>query len=74
MGKWKLVAKASKKRSFLWDQVEELDLKNWELYDMETDRTEMNNIASNHADLVQKMAHMWMVWARKTGAIPRPKG
>ena len=71
MGKWKLVSKASD-NSFIWDKVEELALKNWELYDMEKDRTEMNNIAAQHPDRVKEMADKWLVWAKRTAALPRP--
>ncbi len=73
MGKWKLIAKASKKRSFIWDQVAELQLENWELFDMEKDRTEVYNIAEENPEVVQEMAGMWMAWAERTGAIPRPR-
>ena len=48
------------------------ELSEWELYDMEKDRTETQDQAGNHPDLVKKMAQMWMDWAKRTGAIPRP--
>lgn len=73
MGKWKLVSKASKKRSFLWDQKEELASSDWELFDMEKDRTELNDLASQHPELVDQMAAMWLSWGKRTGIIPRPK-
>jgi len=72
MGKWKLISKASKKKSFLWDKVDELALSDWELYDMEKDRTETQNIAATQPDLVAKMADMWLVWGKRTGIVPRP--
>ena len=72
MGKWKLISKASKKHSFVWDKTDELAIENWELFDMEKDRTEMHDIASKHPDLVQKMADMWLVWGKRTGIVPRP--
>lgn len=72
MGKWKLVSKASKKQSFLWDKIDELEHSNWELFDMEKDRTEMNDIAVNHQELVTKMADMWLKWGKRTGIVPRP--
>ncbi len=71
MGKWKLVSKASK-NSFIWDQTDELDLEDWELFDMEKDRTEIHSVASTNPDLVKRMASMWMDWARRTDIIPRP--
>ncbi len=72
MGKWKLISKASKKKSFLWDKVDELALSDWELYDMEEDRTETQNIAATHPDLVSQMADMWLAWGKRTGIVPRP--
>ncbi len=31
----------------------------WELYHMPTDRTEMNNVAAQHPDIVQRMVKQW---------------
>ena len=72
MGKWKLISKASKKRPFLWDKLEELDAEAWELFDMETDRTETHDLSQENPELVQRMAAMWLEWGKRTGAIPRP--
>ena len=72
MGKWKLVSKVSKRNSFIWDKTNELDIVHWELFDMETDRTEMRDVAVENPDLVEKMAEMWMAWAERTGTVPRP--
>ncbi len=71
MGKWKLVSKSSR-NSFIWDKTEHLELGNWELFDMEKDRTELNNVAEENRELVGKMASMWTDWANKVGALPRP--
>lgn len=71
MGKWKLVAKADR-NSFIWDTIEELDLQDWELFNMEIDRSELNNLAAQEPELVSKMAQMWMDWAKASGTIPRP--
>ena len=73
MDKWKLISKASKKNSYIWDKTDELELANWELFDMEKDRTEMHDLAGTHPDLVSKMAEMWLEWGKRTGIIPRPK-
>jgi arylsulfatase A-like enzyme len=42
----------------------------WELYDMDADRTEMNDLASQHPDRVKAMARQWEQWAKRTTAIP----
>ncbi len=72
MGKWKLISKASKKNSYIWDKTDELELVNWELFDMEKDRTELHDMAAAHHDLVNKMAQMWLEWGKRTGIVPRP--
>jgi arylsulfatase A-like enzyme len=51
-GKYKLVS--------LWKEGNEYD---WELYDMETDRTEMNNLAETMPELLEDMKSQWMAWA-----------
>lgn len=71
MGKWKLVSRADD-NSFIWDKTAELDLSNWELYDMDKDRTEMNDISGDQAELVSEIADMWLEWAKRTKTIPRP--
>jgi arylsulfatase A-like enzyme len=54
-GKWKLVAKE--------DQP-------WELYDMEQDRTEMNNLAARNPDMVKTLAAKWDAWAARADVLP----
>lgn len=73
MGKWKLVSKARKKQPFIWDKVNNLEASNWELFDIEEDRTEMFNLAPSNPEIVKKMADMWLVWGKRTGIIPRPE-
>ena len=52
-GKWKLVR---------YGQAD------WELYDLEEDRTELNNLAGQYPQRAQKMADMWKNWwTRCTG-------
>ena len=56
-GKWKLVSLAGAQ---------------WELYDMDTDRVEMNDLAAAQPDRVKDMATKWEAWAKRTNVIPRP--
>ena len=58
VGKWKLV------RKYPGD---------WELYDMEADRTEMNDLAARHPDRVAEMNRLYAEWAERCGVIPREK-
>ncbi len=46
-----------------WDKK----VKEWELYDLVKDRTEMNNLASDHPEEVKALSELWFAWAKKTG-------
>ncbi len=54
-GDWKLV----------WDRK----VKEWELYHMRHDRTEMVDLASQYPERVRKMSSSWNHWAIRTGAM-----
>lgn len=54
-GKWKLVA--------MEDQP-------WELYDMENDRTETNDLAKEQPRKVQERARQWDAWAERANVLP----
>ena len=53
-GKWKLV----------WGG----NVSKWELFDMELDRTETNDLAAVHPQRVKRMEAEWLRWAKRTGA------
>ncbi len=55
-GKWKLVAKGPRGA--------------WELYDMEADRTEQHDLASQHQDIVTDMTAKWETWAKRAQVVP----
>ena len=55
LGKWKLVAR----------QPDE-----WELYNMETDRTELNNLANSHPAKVKELVALYQAWAKRCGVLP----
>ncbi|GLO67948.1 arylsulfatase [Oceanobacillus sp. E9] len=57
-GKWKL------------SKVREMD---WELYDIDNDRTEMNNIKDHYPELVKEMINIWEDWADRTDVYPKRK-
>ncbi|HUT13463.1 MAG TPA: arylsulfatase [Thermoguttaceae bacterium] len=59
-GKWKLVAKGANGP--------------WELYDIQADRTELNNLAEEYPDRVEAMAERWEAWAIEAKAKPWPYG
>ena len=60
-GDWKLVLRASKVFPF--------DGK-WELYNMEVDRTETNDLADTFPKKVEEMKKMWEDWAKRVNVYP----
>ena len=57
-GRWKLVAKGARGR--------------WELYDMDADRSELNNLADRQPERVRQLADQWEAWAARAKAKPWP--
>jgi arylsulfatase len=55
-GKWKLVAKGPDGP--------------WELYDLETDRTELHDLAAKQPERVKEMVAKWEAWARRAKVLP----
>jgi len=54
-GKWKLVARYNS---------------GWELYDMEGDRSETNDLGGQYPDRVERMIGMYESWAERVGVVP----
>ncbi|MDN3690465.1 arylsulfatase [Cyclobacterium jeungdonense] len=69
-GKWKLVSKAYD-NSGHFRKVNTLASDQWELYDMEKDRTETMDLAQKHPDRVRELSDLWQQWAKRTNAIPK---
>lgn len=67
VGNWKLVSKTQKQRKFT-----AADENTWELYDMEEDPSEINNLALKYPDKVKTMAALWEKEATRTMAKPWP--
>jgi arylsulfatase A-like enzyme len=42
----------------------------WELYDLDRDRTELQDLTDEHPDLVAEFAGRWQQWADRVGVIP----
>lgn len=58
LGKYKLVSK--------WEKDSEY---NWELYDVELDRSEMNNLLEKMPEKAKEMVILWKDWAKKAGVL-----
>jgi len=54
--KWKLVAQG-------WEEP-------WELYNVEKDRTEAVDLATDYPKRVERMAKMWQTWAERAKVLP----
>ena len=44
----------------------------WKLYDMERDRTEMDDLSSEEPKLVASLARKWDTWAAENQVTPLP--
>lgn len=58
IGRWKLVRQYPKE---------------WELYDMQADRTELTDVAAKHPERVAEMKRQYEAWAKRCGVLPRDK-
>ncbi|MEM9722819.1 MAG: sulfatase/phosphatase domain-containing protein, partial [Bacteroidota bacterium] len=56
-----------------WKGVKQLEDTEWELYDLEVDRTETNNIADLHPTVVADLASYWEQWAKDKKVLPKKK-
>jgi len=72
-GRWKMV------RSYLspWqltqypDEGTEPGTQEWELYDIEADRSELHNLAGAHPEIVAELERLYREWAERCGVRPR---
>ena len=55
---WKLVAKGANGE--------------WELYDLDADRSELNDLRETHPERTSQMAEKWEAWAIEANAKPWP--
>jgi arylsulfatase A-like enzyme len=58
MGKWKLVLRHDRNK--------------WELYDMNVDRSEINDISEDHPEIVQELIKGYHAWAERSNVRPWP--
>jgi arylsulfatase len=62
-GRWKLVRKGDTGEPRVFE---------WELYDMETDRTELYDLAEQYPQKVAELVEKWEIWARRANVKPWP--
>lgn len=44
----------------------------WELYDLSVDRTELNDLAEKHPEVVKQLDQKWQTWAEANFVLPFP--
>ncbi|MCO6044824.1 arylsulfatase [Aeoliella sp. ICT_H6.2] len=64
-GKWKLVGRGVAGRQGVRED-------RWQLYDMQADRTETNNLADEMPEKVNELAAIWEAWAKDAKVYPKP--
>jgi arylsulfatase A-like enzyme len=67
IGKWKLVSRAGRNLRTV-DGVKQ----NWELYDLDADRSETNDLVEKYPERAKQMADQWKVWAQRAHVLPWP--
>ncbi len=60
-GDWKLVTNNDR------------DQRAWELYNLAEDRSESEDLAEKHPEIVERLDKKWRRWAKKVGAVPFPE-
>ena len=42
----------------------------WALYDLSSDRSELEDVAGQHPDIVEDLSNQWQAWADRVGVVP----
>jgi arylsulfatase A-like enzyme len=58
-------------RSGNWKAVSVFGEYDWELYNLKTDRNELENVADKHPEIVQRLDQAWRSWALHAKAAPK---
>jgi len=56
-----------------WKLVSQKPLNKWELYNIKTDRSELNDLSARYPDKVATMTVLYNQWAERAGVIPFEK-
>lgn len=54
-----------------WKAVKDQNSKEWELFDIEKDRTERVNLSFDYPDILHRMTDKWKEWAEKSNVYPK---
>lgn len=56
-----------------WKIIQPGNKAGWELYDLNTDRSEQHNLADKYRERVTRMVEQYQSWAKRTLVLPSPK-
>ncbi|MEM9987853.1 MAG: sulfatase/phosphatase domain-containing protein, partial [Bacteroidota bacterium] len=56
-----------------WKVVKKIEDPVWKLFDLEKDRTETQDLAAQHPEVVSDLAAYWEQWAKDKGVLPKKK-
>lgn len=70
MGKWKIVSGGIMNGAYgKWKTFTSLP---WQLFDLESDPSELKDISAKYPEQLKKMVNMWQKWAKETNVYPMP--
>ncbi len=55
-----------------WKLVSTTSDNTWHLYDLTTDKSEMQDVATKHPDQVRELEKQWQQWADAHQVFPKP--
>jgi arylsulfatase len=56
-----------------WKAVKDEQSKEWELYDIDNDRTERNDLSAKHPKILKQLTEKWDEWANSHFIYPKGK-
>jgi len=80
-----LFAQADPERAFFWEHQGNGAIrcgkwkavceypKAWELYDLDTDRGELNDLSQTHKGILEQLVPLYYEWANRCGVLPRDR-
>jgi arylsulfatase A-like enzyme len=58
-------------RNGKWKAIQKYDSGEWELYDLNVDRTELNDLAGDHPEIIAQLSIKWLEWAEEHHVVPK---
>jgi len=66
MGNWKIVSEFPGTWKTMYPYQNQ---GRWELYNLETDRSELNDLVGNHPEKLNELATAYEKWAKRVGVV-----